>query len=157
MLSERLATKIDVHPITFCWLWTGCVDENGYGNIGVRRPDGTRTVGYAHRVAYEETVGPIPDRLEIDHLCRTRSCVNPGHLEAVTHRENARRGAGTGGALRPPSDYCNSGSHHFDEANTIWFTSPNTGKPIRRCRACRSETSRRYYLAHKTLGRANVG
>jgi hypothetical protein len=70
-----------------CWDWTGYKDEKGYGRIykeGLNK--------YAHRYAYEHFVGPIPDNLEIDHLCRRRCCVNPEHLEAVTHRVNVARG-----------------------------------------------------------------
>lgn len=47
---------------------------------------------YAHRLSYELFVGPIPDGYELDHLCRNRGCVNPAHLEAVTHRVNVLRG-----------------------------------------------------------------
>jgi len=67
-----------------CWIWNGALDRDGYG----------RTVyGFkqAHRVMYEEQVGPIPEGMEIDHLCNVRSCVNPEHLEAVTRGENERR------------------------------------------------------------------
>jgi hypothetical protein len=66
-----------------CILWTGLLNEDGYGKRGSR---------LAHRVAYEEQVGPIPEGLEMDHLCRVRNCVNVQHLEPVTHQENCRRG-----------------------------------------------------------------
>jgi len=69
-----------------CWLWTGSVDEKGYG----RFHDGDRP-RKAHDLAYEYTRGPIPNGLEPDHLCRNRPCCNPAHLEAVTHEENCRR------------------------------------------------------------------
>ena len=69
-----------------CWLWLGLKNESGYGRIEV----GGRNLK-AHRRAYELTVGPIPDGLTIDHLCRTKACVNPRHLEPVTLRENLAR------------------------------------------------------------------
>lgn len=69
-----------------CLRWTGLIRANGYGKISVQG----RLV-YVHRLAYEVAKGPIPDGLEIDHLCRVRDCINPDHLEAVTHAENVRR------------------------------------------------------------------
>lgn len=69
-----------------CILWMGVKIRTGYGRIML---DGRR---YAvHRVVYMAFKGPIPDGLELDHLCRVRHCVNPHHLEAVTHAENIRR------------------------------------------------------------------
>lgn len=79
-----------------CWLWTSTVVWNGYGQFRINN----RRV-YAHRFAYEQVVGPVPDGL--DHLCRNRRCVNPAHLEPVTRQENLRRGAGSGGVLAETS------------------------------------------------------
>ena len=67
-----------------CWLWTGHLDRNGYGKVGNR---------LAHRMAYTMVKGVIPEGLSLDHLCRVHNCVNPDHLEPVTHAENVRRGA----------------------------------------------------------------
>src|SRR6202030_118623 len=88
--SERwpvgITDKFDRHwipePNSGCWLWLGACNEFGYGKFGKVK---------AHRFSYEREKGPIPDGLEIDHLCRNKSCVNPDHLEAVTHGENRRR------------------------------------------------------------------
>lgn len=71
-----------------CWRWTGSTNEWGYGLF---RPRG-RGLMKAHRWAYEHLVGPIPDGLFLDHLCRNRPCVNPLHLEPVTNKENLARG-----------------------------------------------------------------
>jgi hypothetical protein len=68
-----------------CWLWRAHVMRNGYGYFDK---------GYAHRWAYQHMVAEIPEGLELDHLCRVRNCVNPYHLEPVTHAENHRRRRG---------------------------------------------------------------
>jgi hypothetical protein len=86
-VEQRLLDKSS--KVDGCLLWMGPVTSTGYGKIKV---DG-RTVG-VHRVAYAVWNGPIPEGLEIDHLCRVRNCINPEHLEAVTRRENIRRGEG---------------------------------------------------------------
>lgn len=80
--------KWTVDPDTGCWLWTGYLTHDGYGVSASRR------WGYlAHRANYRRHVGPIPAGFDVDHLCRVRRCVNPDHLEAVTHEENVRRAA----------------------------------------------------------------
>lgn len=81
-----------VDPATGCWEWLWCKDRNGYGR-------GSRVVGgptmLAHRMVYEDAHGPIPEGLSLDHLCRNPSCVNPDHLDAVSHAVNCRRGNAT--------------------------------------------------------------
>jgi len=72
-----------------CWLWTGRIERNGYTQFRVGGKAGKDVS--SHRWIYEQTEGPIPDGLEIDHLCFVRHCVNPKHLEPVTHAENIRR------------------------------------------------------------------
>lgn len=71
---------------TPCWLWKGVLTENGYG----RHKRGLKHVR-VHKLYYEKYVGPVPDKLELDHLCHVRHCVNPDHLEPVTHTVNMQR------------------------------------------------------------------
>jgi len=85
--KRPIAEVYTIDEVTGCWHWGGLVGTHGYGII--RTPSGWRL---AHRVYYERFVGPIPDGLQVDHLCRVRDCVNPEHLEPVTQAENIRRG-----------------------------------------------------------------
>jgi hypothetical protein len=89
------------HDTDSCWHWTGNVTPNprypdikyGIWTINVKLPWGRKSYSrVAHRITYEALVGPIPQNLELDHLCENKLCVNPDHLEAVTHQENVIRG-----------------------------------------------------------------
>ena len=73
-------------PAEGCWLWVNSCTNRGYGRINTK--SGTTL---AHRIAYEAVNGPVPEGLELDHLCRVHECVRPDHLEAVTHQENMLR------------------------------------------------------------------
>lgn len=87
-LIERFWAYVEPEPMSGCWLWIGST-RRGYGYIGAGGREGRNL--RAHRFAYTYYRGEIPAGLELDHLCRVRSCVNPAHLEAVSHPENMTR------------------------------------------------------------------
>ena len=87
--AERLMSKVEY--VGEHWMWTGAKAGKGYGRLSMPTPRGWLTRA-AHRIAYELFVGPIPDGLTLDHLCRVPLCVNPAHLEPTTMRENILRG-----------------------------------------------------------------
>lgn len=136
LYDERLPARFwaKIHEsASGCWLWTGAKAGPGeqYGYIRM----GGRSLR-SHRVAYEALVGPIPPGLQLDHLCRVRACVNPEHLEPVTHRENAHRGIGPW-ADNARKTHCVRG-HPFDAENTAVYN----GK--RSCKQCnRDKTNAR--------------
>ncbi len=104
---------------TPCWIWLWCKDVNGYGRV---RVDGAARL--AHRATYILLRGDVPANLELDHLCRQPACINPDHLEPVTHLENMRRGE------EANRTHCPQG-HTYDETNTYVRKDES-----RQCRSC---------------------
>lgn len=127
LMRERILSKVLPEPNSGCWLWDAFVHPTGYA---VLRADGKSQ--YAHRLSYEAFVGPVPSGLQLDHLCRIRSCVNPSHLEPVTPKENTRRGLNM-----IPRTHCRKG-HEFSDDNLYWYL----GR--RQCRKCRQACQRRH-------------
>lgn len=113
-----------VEPTGFCWNWTGPPMRTGYGQLQRKGRH-----HYAHRMAYELLVGPIPDGLHIDHLCRNRLCVNPDHLEPVESGENTRRGYAPG-IVAARLGLCYRG-HELSGSNV--YHRPSGGRCCRRC------------------------
>jgi hypothetical protein len=128
-LPARFLAKVQVDD-NGCWRWTASRTPAGYGRIGRGRRGEGWTI--AHRFAYEHVFGPVPDGLELDHLCRVRHCANPWHVEPVTHAENVARGRQGNGAGR-----CRAGRHQWTSDN-IYVE----GDGIQRCRPCRQEWER---------------
>lgn len=92
-LKSRILNKVTIDNESGCWVWTGSVFKKRHGSYGQLRMFGKEgKLQRAHRVSYEYFVGKIPDKVELDHLCRNTLCVNPEHLEPVSHAENMRRG-----------------------------------------------------------------
>jgi hypothetical protein len=124
--KERFWTKVVVpRDGDGCWEWTASRCREGYGRFNANDINLPSTL--AHRIAYTWLVGPIPDGMTLDHLCRNTGCVNPDHLEVVTASENSRRAV----PWNRCKTHCIHG-HPFDEENT--YVTP-VGKRV--CRECR--------------------
>lgn len=128
-LAERILELSIPEPMSGCWLWLGCVKpDSGYA---VMHPPGSRKSVYGHRIAYEAFRSQIPSGLQIDHLCRVRSCVNPAHMEPVTLTENLRRGYSPA-ACNSRKQACVRG-HRFTAKNT--YRRASGSRSCRRCAA----------------------
>jgi hypothetical protein len=140
-------TLIDAFETRFnmgigCWLWLGSYTITGYGRLG--RKELGRKETLAHRLSYEMHIGPIPEGLVIDHLCRNRGCVNPDHLEAVTNEENIRRGEWIPAKATSPT-HCLHGHEYTPETLSI----SNRGE--RRCKECGRISARKSYAEKRAI------
>lgn len=140
-LPERFWAKVSPEPTTGCWLWFGSTSKLGYGHVSVAgklRP--------SHRACYEALIGDVPPGLELDHVrdrgCSSRACVNPDHLEPVTHQVNCQRSSsGDVAASRMlAASHCPKG-HPYDGDNL--YLDP---RGHRQCRECRREAKKSYRL-----------
>lgn len=117
-------SKYIPEPNSGCWLWTAYSPNGRYGamNWGGRRK-------LAHVIAYEIYRGPVAEGVELDHLCKNTFCVNPEHLEPVTHLENVRRNKFA------TATYCKYG-HAYADGFEIYIRNDIHGKQYRRCLTC---------------------
>jgi len=132
-VEERFWPK--VNKTISCWLWTA-KKSRGYGHLRVGN-----TFRSAHRISYEWSKGPIPDGLQIDHLCQVRACVNPAHLEAVTARTNLFR-SDTPAARNAAKTHCPQ-NHPYDDINGYKWGG------LRYCKTCRKHRAARWYQQQK--------
>lgn len=142
---DSFLAKIDMKGSSECWLWKAAIDYDGYGQFLYNQK-----VVAVHRFAYELLVGEIPDGLEIDHLCRNRACVNPFHLQPVTHRENMIRGdlsgLAKGTAIHKAKTHCSHG-HAYNKENTYIGSDGS-----RTCRTCARLQAYQKYQKERVIG-----
>lgn len=125
-----------------CWLWTGATNgKNGYGifrGMVERHENGSRKWALAHRYSFAVAGETVPDRMELDHRCRCRTCVNPAHLQVLSHRDNTLAG-NTITARQAQRDLCVNG-HPFDKLDS---------RGRRRCSICdKAAEDARYVRRH---------
>ena len=132
---RRFEDKYIPEPNTGCWLWLGSLKPDGYSRFNARIS--------GHQASFSHWKGQVPEGKEIDHICRMRCCVNPAHLQAITHRENvAKSGAWE---FNTRKTHCPKG--HPYSGNNLYVHGTN-----RQCLVCRRARSYAFFLAHKNKG-----
>lgn len=127
---DRLMELSVPEPNTGCWLWIAKVNHSDYGLMTMAGRKRAR-LRQAHRVSYEQFIGPIPEGMHIDHKCRQRRCINPEHLEAVTPRENTMRTDNVV-AVNARKTVCKNG-HEFTPENTYIRPGEHGARSCRKC------------------------
>lgn len=131
-LPERMRTRV-LETDSGCWEWQGWRNDANYGYL---HSDGRDRC--AHRVAYEALIGPIPSGMELDHLCTNPPCVNPAHLEPVTHAENQRR-------IAARQTSCRRAGHDWTDPRNVRIRKSGN----RWCAECDRQDQRRRYAERK--------
>ena len=144
--AERFWPKVNKNGEGGCWLWTAGQNGTGYGRFDK---------SVAHRFSYTLLVGPVPEGLDLDHLCRVRHCVNPAHLEPVTRSENLRRGDtgkhATGEVIaerQRRKTHCPRG-HAYSPENTYVLPTRPTARYCRQCHLEHTRERRARISAHR--------
>jgi len=141
---ERNASRID----NGCLVWTGALDQDGYGKLTIPRDGEDWTNGLMtvrpHRLAWELAHGPIAAGVTLDHLCRNRACIELTHLEPVSNKENIMRGEGQP-AINARKTHCASG--HLLGGDNLYLSPEG----YRYCRTCRRRASREYHRRRRGL------
>lgn len=131
-LLRRVSHKIRYNDPSGCWIWTGYILPTGYGQADRNTA--------MHRYMFEQVVGPIPAGKQLDHICRTRNCVNPEHLEPVDLATNVLRGESPA-ALKALQTHCDRG-HELTPENT--YVAPGKKESSRECFTCRKRRTREW-------------
>lgn len=143
-LPQNLQDKIISEPMSGCWLWTGALNGDGYGNAWMNKKP-----ILAHKATYQICVGEVPKGMELDHSCKVRSCVNPHHVEPVTHQQNVLRGSSPA-AVHAIKTHCPKG-HPYSGEN-LKIAHKKNGMIHRRCficaRAAKNACVQRKKVAH---------
>jgi len=129
---SALMAKVEINQETKCWIWRGYIEKNGYGKVTV---DTRRD--WAHRHMYRLIVGEIPVGLELDHTCRNTYCINPAHLEPVTHAENMRRAPYSACTIHGVKTHCPQGHPYSGDNLIVWGG-------FRYCRTCQNKYKKAY-------------
>lgn len=139
-IIERFMQNVYADPNCGCWLWGGCLDQNGYGLFGLR----IASIRRAHRASYFLFKGKLPANRCVDHRCKMPACVNPEHLRLVTFAHNKEMGDSPC-AVNARKTHCVNG-HAFDAKNTY---KNKTGG--RQCKTCRLLSLRRHHARIRAL------
>ena len=139
LYDEKIKGKIisNIKVIDNCWVWQGTIINTGYGQISYHNKHYS-----VHRLSYILYIGEIPEKLELDHLCRNRKCCNPDHLEPVTRKENIRRSP----LHNKNKTHCPQG-HEYTHDNTYFTKSRNN----RRCKICKKSSNNKGHKLRKEL------